>query len=66
MGWGWYTCPMHDGCLYTRECQPLMQQEETGFGVGHMAFHAGSSLCQRGHQSQRDAPPPRYPLPTYP
>ena len=20
---GWYTCPMHDGCLYTREHQPL-------------------------------------------
>ena len=23
--WGWYTCPMYDGCPYTRECQSLMQ-----------------------------------------
>ena len=50
MGWDWYTCPMYDGCPYTRECQPLMQQEEASFGGGLMTIHVGSSLCRRAHQ----------------
>ena len=66
MGWGWYTCPMHDGCLYIRECQPLMQEEEVSFSAGCMTFCVGLSLCKRVCWSQSDAPPPKYPLPTYP
>ena len=58
--------PMHDGCLYTRECQPLIQQEEVGFGGGCMTFHAGLSLHKRGHLLQSDSPPPMSLLPTYP
>ena len=46
-GWGWYTCPMHDRCLYTRACWPLMQWEEVGFGVACMTSHVGLSLCKR-------------------
>ena len=66
MGWGWYTSPMHDRCIYTRECQPLTQQEEASFSVGHVTFPVGLSLHKRGYWSQSDAPPPVYPLPTYP
>ena len=66
MGWDWYTCPMHDGCTYTREHQPVMQQEEVGFSGGLMTFHVGVSLCKRGCLLQSDALPPKYPLPTYP
>ena len=50
MGWGWYTCPMYDGCPYTREHQPLTQQEEAGFDGGLMTIHVGLSLHKRGHQ----------------
>ena len=66
MGWGWYTCPMHDGCLYARECQPLMPWEEVGFGRGHMTFHVGLSLCKRECLLWSDALPYMFPLPTYP
>ena len=66
MGWGWYTCPMHDRCLYTRECQPLMQREEVDFSGGCVTFHVGSSLHKWVHLLQSDVPPPMYPLPTYP
>ena len=66
MGWDWYTCPMCDGCSYTREHQPLTQQEEGGFGGGLVTFCVGSSLCKRGCRSQSDAPPPKSLLPTYP
>ena len=66
MGWGWYTCPMHDGCLYIRECQPLMQREEVNFGAELMTYHFGLSLHKRRHLLQSDAPPPRCPLPIYP
>ena len=66
MGWDWYTCPMYDSCPYTREFQPLMQQEEAGFSGGLMTVHVGSSLRKRGHQLQFDAPPPKSLLPTYP
>ena len=55
MGWGWYTCPMHDGSLYTRECQPLMQLEEVSFGGGCMTFCIGPSLLKRGCLLQSDA-----------
>ena len=50
MGWDWYTCPMYDGCPYTRECQPLMQREEAGFGGGLMTICVGSSLHRRACQ----------------
>ena len=66
MGWGWYLCPMHDGCLYIRECQLLMQQEEVSFSEGLMTYHFGSSLHKRGCLLQSDAPPPTCPLPTCP
>ena len=50
MGWGWYTCPMHDGCLYTRECQPLMHDEKKLVSVEDaVTFHSGLSLHKRGH-----------------
>ena len=65
-GWDWYTCPVYDGCPYTRECQPLMWWEEVSFSGGCMTFHVGSSFCKRGHLLWSDAPPPKYPLPTYP
>ena len=58
VGWGWYTCPMYDGYLYTRECQPLMQQEEVSFGEGCVTFHVGLSLHKRECLLQPDAPPP--------
>ena len=65
--WGdWYTCPMYDGCPYTRECQPLMQQEEAGFGGGLMTVHVGLSLHRRERQPQFGAPPPKSLFPTYP
>ena len=48
MGWGWYTCPMNDSCPYTRECQPLMQQEEVGFSEGRVTFHVGLLFHKRG------------------
>ena len=66
MGWGWYTCPMYDGCPYTRECQPLMWQEEASFCGGLMTIHVGSSLCRRVHQPWFVVPPPKSLLPTYP
>ena len=66
MGWGWYTCPMYEGCPYTREHQSLMQLEEVCFGGGHVTIHIGSSLHKRGHQPRFDAPPPKSRLPTYP
>ena len=50
MGWDWYTCPVYDGCQYTREHQPLMQQEEASFGGGLVTIHAGLSLRRRAHQ----------------
>ena len=65
MGWGWYTCPMYDGCLYTRECQPLMQQEEASFGGGLVTVCVGLSLHRRGCQLQFGVPPPKSLLPTY-
>ena len=49
-GWDWYTCPVYDGCPYTRECQPLMQREEASFDGGLMTVCVGSSLCRRTHQ----------------
>ena len=66
MGRDWYTCPVHDRCLYTRECQPLTQWEEVSFGGGCMTFCIHLSLHNRGHLSWSDAPPPMYPLPTHP
>ena len=66
MGWDWYTCAMYDGCPYTREHQPLTQQEEASFGGGLMTFCVGLSLHKRGHLLQSDASPPKSPLPTYP
>ena len=66
MGWGWYTCPVYDGCPYTREHQSLTQQEEVSFSGGLVAIHIASSLCKRGHQLQFDIPPPKSLLPTYP
>ena len=66
MGWGWYTCPIYDSCLYTRECQSLMWWEEVSFGGGLKTFHVGLSLCKRQCQLQFDAPPPKSLLPTYP
>ena len=48
---------MYDSCPYTREHQPLMQQEEAGFGGGLMTIHVGSSLCRRAHQLQFAIPP---------
>ena len=65
MGWGWYTCPMYDGCPYTREHQSLMQQE-VNFSGRLMTFCVGLSLHMRGHQLQFDAPPLKSLLPTYP
>ena len=64
--WAWYTCPMHDRHLYIREPQPLMQWEEVGFSGGCMTFCIGPSFCKRRCLSWSDAPPPMYPLPTYP
>ena len=50
MRWDWYTCPMYDGCPYTREHLPLMQQEEASFSGGLVTIHVGSSLHRRAHQ----------------
>ena len=50
MEWDWYTCPMYDGCPYTRERQPLIQREEASFGGGLVMVCVGSSLCRRAHQ----------------
>ena len=66
MGWGLYTCPMYDSCPYTREQQPLMQQEKTSFSGGLMTILVGSSLCRRVHQPRFVVPPPKSLLPTYP
>ena len=57
MGWSRYTCPVHDRCLYTRECQPLMEQE-VGFGGGCVAVHVCLSPCKRGCLLQSDTPSP--------
>ena len=66
MGWGWYTCPMYDGCPYTRECQPLTQQEEASFGGGLMTIPVDSSLHRRVHQPQFVVPLPKSLHSTYP
>ena len=66
MGWGWYISPMHDGCLYTREHQPLTWQEEASFGGGCMTIHIGPSLHRMVHLLQSDELPHMSPLPTYP
>ena len=67
MGWSWFTCPMYDGCPYTREHQSLTCNEKKPVsGGGLMTFHAASSLCRRGHLLQFHAPPPKSLLPTYP
>ena len=66
MGWGWYTCPMYDGCPYTRECQSLTQREEASFGGGLVTIRIGSSLLRRGCQPWFDAPHPKSLHPTYP
>ena len=66
MGWDWYTCPMYDGCPYTRECQSLMQREEASFGGGLVTVHVDSSLHRRAHQLQFVMTPPKSPYPTYP
>ena len=65
-GWGWYTCPVYDGCPYTRECQSLTWWEEVSFSGGLMTIQVSSSLHKRGHQLQFYAPPPKSLLPTYP
>ena len=65
-GVGQVTCPVHDGCPYTRECQLLMQWEEVSFSGGHVTFHVGLLLHKRGHLLWSDTPPPKSPLPTYP
>ena len=57
---------MYDSCPYTRECQPLMQQEEASFSGGLMTIHVGSSLCRWGCQPQFGIPPHKSLLPTYP
>ena len=59
MGWDWYTCSVYDGCPYTRECQPLMQREEAGFGGGLMTIRVGSSLCRRARQPRFDVTLPK-------
>ena len=65
-GGGWYTCPMYDGCPYTREHQLLMQQEEAGFGGGLMTVHVGL-LFVRGYISHDLSYHfPSLFLPTYP
>ena len=66
MGWDWYTCPVYDSCPYTREHQPLTQQEEAGFGGGLMTIHVGSSLHRRVCQPLFVIPPSKSLLPTYP
>ena len=66
MGWDWYTCLMNDGCPYTREHQPLMQQEEASFSGGLVTVHLSLSLCRRVLQPRFVIPPPRSLLPTYP
>ena len=66
MEWCWYICPVHDGHLYTRECQPLTWWEEASFGGGCMTICIGPSLCRRECLSWSDAPPHMFPLPTYP
>ena len=47
-------------------CQPLMQEEEVGFGGGLVTFPVGLSLHKRGCLLQSDAPLLRSLLPTYP
>ena len=66
MGWDWYTCPMYDGCPYTREHQPLMQREEASFCGGLMTILVGSSLHRRACQLQFVMIPPKSLHPTYP
>ena len=66
MGWGWYTCPVYDSWPYTREHQPLTQQEEASFGGGLITIHVGLSLCRRVHQLRFVVPSPKSLLPTYP
>ena len=66
MGWDWYTWPVYDSCPYTRECQPLMQREEAGFGGGLVTIHVGLSLHRRAHQPRFVMPPPKSLHPTYP
>ena len=53
--------PIHKG-----QHQPLMQWEEVSFSGGCMTFCIGLSLHKRGCLLWSDAPPPIYPLPTYP
>ena len=65
-GVGWYMCPVHDGHLYTRECQPLMQQEEVSFSGGCVTIYIGPSLHRRRCMLWSDVPPCMSPLPTYP
>ena len=38
---------MYNSCPYTRNCQPLMQQEEVRFGGGLMTFRVGLPLRKR-------------------
>ena len=52
MGQYWHTCPVYDGCPYTRECQPLTQQQEAIFSGGLMTIPVGLSLHRRAHQLQ--------------
>ena len=66
MGWDWYTCPMYDGCPYTREHQPLMRREEASFGGGLVTVCVGSSLHRRAHQLRFVVTPPKSLHPTYP
>ena len=66
MGWDWYTCPVYDGCPYTRECQPLMQQEEASFSGGLMTIRVGSSLRKRECQPRFAMTPPKSLHSTYP
>ena len=57
---------LYDGCLYTREHQPLTRQEEAGFGGGPVTICVGLSLHRRGHQPWFGLPPHKSLLPTYP
>ena len=66
MGWDWYTCPVYDSCPYTREHQPLTQQEEASFGGGLVTIRVGLSLHRRAHQPQFVMTPPKSLHPTYP
>ena len=57
---------MYDGYPYTREHQPLMQQEEVGFGGGLVTVCIGWSLCRRARQPRFVMIPPKSLHPTYP